>query len=55
LLEIETPKIFFHAAPGIFLPPSRAAFYREHLASCRAVDPGEGYHYLQEDYPDRIG
>jgi haloalkane dehalogenase len=55
LLETETPKIFFHAAPGIFSPPARAAFYRERLKSCRAVDLGEGYHYLQEDHPDTIG
>jgi haloalkane dehalogenase len=55
LLETETPKIFFHATPGIFIPPPRAAFYREHLKSCHTVDLGEGYHYLQEDHPDRIG
>jgi haloalkane dehalogenase len=55
LLETETPKIFFHATPGIFIPPSRAAFYREHLKSCRTVDLGKGYHNLQEDHPDRIG
>src|SRR3984885_5200850 len=55
LLETETPKIFFHAAPGIFIPPARATFYRECLKSCRAVDLGEGYHYLQEDHADTIG
>jgi haloalkane dehalogenase len=55
LLETETPKIFFYAAPGIFIPPASAAFYREHLKSCRAVDLGRGYHYLQEDHPDTIG
>jgi haloalkane dehalogenase len=55
LLETETPKLFFHATPGIFIPPARAAFYRERLRSCRAVDLGEGYHYLQEDHPDTIG
>jgi haloalkane dehalogenase len=54
-LETETPKIFFHATPGIFIPPARAAFYRACLKSCRAVDLGEGYHYLQEDHPDTIG
>ena len=55
LLETETPKIFFHAAPGIFIPPARAAFYSNHLKSCRTVDLGEGYHYLQDDHPDTIG
>jgi haloalkane dehalogenase len=55
LLQTETPKIFFHATPGIFISPSRASFYREHLKSCRTIDLGEGFHYLQEDYPDRIG
>ena len=55
LLETETPKMLFHATPGIFIPPPRAAFYREHLKSCRTVDLGVGYHYLQEDHADRIG
>jgi len=55
LLETETPKIFFHAVPGIFIPPVRATFYREHLKSCHAVDLGKGYHYLQEDHADTIG
>jgi haloalkane dehalogenase len=55
LLETETPKILFHAAPGIFIPPASAAFYREYLKSCRVVDLGKGYHYLQEDHPDTIG
>jgi haloalkane dehalogenase len=55
LLETETPKILFHAAPGIFIPPVSVAFYREHLKSCRTIDLGKGYHYLQEDHPDTIG
>ena len=55
LLETETPKLFFHAAPGIFIPPARAAFYHEHLKSCRTVDLGVGYHHLQEGHPDTIG
>jgi pimeloyl-ACP methyl ester carboxylesterase len=46
LLETETPKIFFHAAPGIFIPPARAAFYSDHLKSCRTVELGKGYHDL---------
>jgi hypothetical protein len=37
LLETEMPKIFFHATPGVFIPPLRADFYREHLESCRTV------------------
>jgi haloalkane dehalogenase len=55
LLETETPKIFFHAAPGIFIPPARAEFYSKHLKSCHVVDLGHGLHYLQEDHPDTIG
>jgi haloalkane dehalogenase len=55
LLETEVPKLFFHAAPGIFIPPDKAAFYREHLKNCRSVDLGAGAHYLQEDHPDAIG
>jgi haloalkane dehalogenase len=55
LLATETPKLFFHAQPGIFIPPSRAEFYRTHLKSCHVVDLGQGLHYLQEDHPDMIG
>jgi haloalkane dehalogenase len=55
LLETPTPKIFFHAAPGIFIPPERAKFYRSNLKACRSVDLGWGLHYLQEDHPDVIG
>ena len=55
LLASETPKIFFYAAPGFFIPPERAAFYRAHLKSCRAVDLGRGVHWLQEDHPEQIG
>jgi haloalkane dehalogenase len=55
LLETDIPKLFFHAAPGIFIPPAKAAFYRQHLKACRSVDLGAGSHYLQEDHPDAIG
>jgi haloalkane dehalogenase len=55
LLATETPKLFFHAHPGIFIPPARAEFYRTYLKSCHAVDLGQGLHYLQEDHPDTIG
>lgn len=55
LLASELPKLFFHASPGIFIPPDKAAFYRQHLKHCTAVDLGAGAHYLQEDHPDEIG
>lgn len=55
LMETETPKLFFHAQPGIFIPLSRAEFYSANLKSCRSVDLGQGLHYLQEDHPDAIG
>jgi haloalkane dehalogenase len=55
LLATDTPKIFFHAAPGIFIPPAHAAFYRARLKVCHSVDLGQGLHYLQEDHPERIG
>ena len=55
LLETETAKIFFHATPGLFIPPARADFYATHLKNCRVVDLGHGDHYLPEDHPDTIG
>jgi haloalkane dehalogenase len=55
LLETETAKIFFHAAPGLFIPPARADFYATRLKNCRVVDLGHGDHYLPEDHPDTIG
>jgi haloalkane dehalogenase len=55
LLATETSKLFFHAQPGIFIPPAQAEFYRTHLKSCHSIDLGQGLHYLQEDHPDTIG
>ena len=55
LLDTDTPKLFFHATPGQFIPPARAQFYAEHLKNCRVVDLGHGLHYLPEDHADTIG
>lgn len=55
LMTTETPKLFFHAQPGIFIPPQLAEIYSKRLKSCRTVDLGPGLHYLQEDHPDKIG
>jgi haloalkane dehalogenase len=55
LLETPTPKIFFHATPGVFISSARAGFYSKHLKSCHVVDLGQGLHFLQEDHADTIG
>jgi haloalkane dehalogenase len=55
LLETDVPKLLFHATPGAFIPPEKAAFYRRSLKTCRSVDLGAGVHYLQEDHAEAIG
>ncbi len=55
LLETEIPKLLFWAEPGALVSPVRAAWYSQHLKTCRAVPLGAGMHYLQEDHPDAIG
>jgi len=55
LLETHIPKLFFSVDPGALIPPKRAAWLRERLKECTAVDLGPGRHYVQEDHADAIG
>ena len=55
LTRTEIPKLMFYAHPGGIIDDRRAQWCREHLPNLRAVDIGDGIHFLQEDNPELIG
>ncbi len=55
LMQTQIPKLLFWGDPGVLISPSDAATYAMLFPNCRAVDIGQGLHYLQEDNPDLIG
>jgi haloalkane dehalogenase len=55
LLDTETPKIMFHATPGLLMPPACAHFYAAHLTNCHAIDLGAGNHHLPENQANTTG
>jgi haloalkane dehalogenase len=55
LQESELPKILFFANPGAIINAPDVDWCRENLKNLKAVDIGEGLHYLQEDNPHLIG
>ncbi|KAH8802552.1 Alpha/Beta hydrolase protein [Xylogone sp. PMI_703] len=55
LLASDHPKLFFWVTPGIFINKSRAEKLIQQLHNTRNVYLGEGFHFVQEDYPHEIG
>ena len=55
LQQSDLPKLLFYVSPGMFLPPSLAAWCQQHLKNLTTVDLGAGIHFVQEDYPHEIG
>lgn len=55
LQRTSLPKLLIHADPGLMVPPSAAAWYREQLPNTETVNVGPGLHYIQEDRPRQIG
>jgi haloalkane dehalogenase len=55
LLNSDKPILLFHVEPGVFVTPARVAHYIARLKNCRDVKLGQGWHFVQEDYPDAIG
>ena len=55
LQESDLPKLLFHATPGVFIDASTVQWCQQNLKNLRAVDVGEGIHFLQEDNPHLIG
>ena len=51
----DVPKLFFHATPGALVGAEVADLVKKSLKNLKAVDLGEGLHFLQEDHPHRIG
>ncbi len=55
LQESDLPKLLFHATPGVFIDASMVQWCQQNLKNLRAVDVGEGIHWVQEDNPHLIG
>jgi haloalkane dehalogenase len=55
LLDSDKPVLLFHVEPGVFVTPARVARYIARLKNCRDIKLGQGWHFVQEDYPDAIG
>ena len=53
--ESDLPKLLFHATPGVFIDASTVQWCQQNLKNLRAVDVGEGIHWVQEDNPHLIG
>lgn len=57
LINSDVPKLYLFASPGVLNPAPITDFVLENFNkndSLAWVDLGLGYHFLQEDYPDRV-
>jgi haloalkane dehalogenase len=55
LQETELPKLLFHAHPGFLISGAMVEWCKGNLSNLKAVDIGEGIHFIQEDNPHLIG
>jgi haloalkane dehalogenase len=55
LTETPTPKLFFHADPGVLIRKKDVDWIKRNFPNLTSVDLGKGQHFLQEDYPHTIG
>ena len=53
--ESELPKILFSAKPGAIIDAQYVEWCKKNLKNLKAVDIGEGLHFVQEDNPHLIG
>ena len=52
----DTPKLLLHASPGVLTTPPTVGFLEANYNALTSVDLGEvGYHFLQEDFPAKVG
>lgn len=58
LATSDVEKLFLHVDPGVLTTEPTVAFVEENFNannSLKSVDLGEGFHFIQEDQPARIG
>lgn len=55
LKKTDLPKLLFHAQPGFLVERSMVDWCRNNLKNLKAVDAGDGIHFIQEDDPHLIG
>ncbi|MDW3646354.1 MAG: haloalkane dehalogenase [Bacteroidia bacterium] len=55
LQQSELPKLFFYASPGTANKTETVKWVQEHLPNTQTIYLGEGFHFVQEDHPHKIG
>lgn len=55
LQKTDIPKVCFYADPGMLIRKKDAVWIENNFPNITMVELGEGTHYVQEDYPDKIG
>jgi haloalkane dehalogenase len=49
------PKLLLYVSPGGIIDASLMEWCQKNMPNLKTVYLGEGYHFIQEDHPDRIG
>lgn len=55
LQQTDLPKLLLYATPGTILVAPLVEWCKQNLRNLHIVHVGEGLHFIQEDYPDKIG
>ena len=55
LQQTEIPKLCLYAEPGLLIREKDARWIEQHFPNTTMVPLGKGTHYVQEDYPHKIG
>ena len=55
LQKSDLPKLLLYATPGAVIAAPLVDWCRKNLKRLKAVNVGDGIHYLQEDHPHEIG
>lgn len=55
LQKSKLPKLLLYARPGVIIKKKEVEWIKENIPNTRAIDIGEGLHFIQEDNPDKIG
>jgi len=55
LQKSKIPKLLVYVSPGILINDALVKWAQQNLPDLKTVYLGEGFHYIQEDYPKEIG
>jgi haloalkane dehalogenase len=54
LQNTDIPKLLIYSSPGAIIQDKDVSWCMKHLKNTKTYYLGKGYHFLQEDYPDKI-